>query len=75
MRGTSHACVTRLTAPKCVSALNVRRKQLTRRVRLKSVIALTLHISTTLLLDLVRGDPERNEMHRKLPRHYASSAS
>jgi hypothetical protein len=51
--------VTRLTEPKCVSALNVRRKQLTRRVRLKSVIALTLHISTTLLLDLVRGDSER----------------
>ena len=53
--GTSHACVTMLTEPKCVSALNARRRQPTRRVRLKSVIALTLHISTTLLLDLVRG--------------------
>jgi hypothetical protein len=54
-RGISHVCVTRLIQPKCVFVLNARRKQPTRRVRLKSVIALTLYISTTLLLDLVRG--------------------
>jgi hypothetical protein len=51
------------------------KEESTRRVKLKSAIVLTLQICTTLLLNLVRGRLGTNEMHRRLPRHYASFAS
>jgi hypothetical protein len=54
-RGTSRACVTRLTEPKCVSAFNASKEATHAAGKAEKRYCAHTQTSKTLLLDLVRG--------------------